>query len=153
MVMLLWEYWQIMNCDYVWMCSVLLILTIMADVAATINTYLLKIQHVFIMSLAEVMTDTPPCCSLLIIFTFGEHKSRRLASLVLSWPPNQRLRMSWLTWQVYRLIPSENQRAPLHLYLATSLEMCELSPLEALNGTDFTQFSYWLACISYLFTF
>ena len=84
---------------------------------------------------------------------FGEHKSQRFVSLVLSWPPNQTLRMRWLIWQVYRLIPSENQRAPLHLYLATSLEVGELSPLEALNSTDFTHFSYWLACISYLFTF
>ena len=42
------------------MCSVLLIVTIMADVAAAIIKYLLKIQHVFVMSLAEVMTDTLP---------------------------------------------------------------------------------------------
>ena len=51
----------------------------------------------------------------------------------------------------YWLIPSERKWAPVYLQSVTALaEVRELFPLTALNSTDLTFLSLWLAYISYL---
>jgi len=64
----------------------------------------------------------------------------------LSWP-NQTFWMTWLMWHIYWLITSEKSQVVLCIYIQPQIwrEVCELSPLRALNNNDFTYPSHgWL---------